>query len=471
MRRIAVFLARLCVFGLVALAALVAYRFGEHRLVARRMFLDTIEPVVLLWHGQGFVPHVGPPAAPEDFEKGNAPALRSALATAFPSGTPEILELHNPIPRRSRHEFAYQDLDEPRVAQLRARLDLEAAVEGAQGDLQRIRRLVSHVRGVGTNGYGNFNAIGGEDAIRVLDHAEIPGNELWCWPYALLLVQAAVALGHHARPVSASYWEHRDHALAEIWSDELIRWILVDPQYDLVYVHNGTPLNAYDLHLAFRPIGDAYLRWLEATGRKDWRDLDVPHGANKITKGNFPAFMASAPMPPAPLEVVRGTNPDKWIGKRLASSPTGMNLELFQAFSVKMRNDFLTVRYPFGHPRRYRELSVVAPSSGWLKRYDGHFSQRLADLYWTLNLARLAFEADVGDGVSDEPAIRVRFGTFTPNFKGFKIWVDDQQVRTSDEASFRWRLKSGENKLEVAAFNSIGVEGHRSRVRIRLVDP
>ena len=470
MHIVARWLFRLVFAGLVAALAAVGYGLREHPTRARQLAFAVIEPAVAWWYGDGFVPDFGP-AFPADAEpRADRDALERALATAFPEEPVAVLAFDNPILWRSQHPFAYQDLADPALDRLHEALKLDEVL-GDTDDLDReldtLRRLSAHVRAIGTNGFGNYYKLAGEDAFNVLDYAGRDDNKLWCHTYSLLFVQAALAAGYHARLVSASYWEYRDHATVEVWSNQYRRWILFDVQYDLIYMRDGVPQDAYAVHAAMRDIDLAYRRWLMDEGLEDWRFLEAEHGGNPIGEGNVMRFLAEHPeVVPSDLEIQRGYHQESWIDERLTFSPTHKNIEIYHAYAIAMRNDYLTERYPKGHPRRRLELSPVAPSDDWLARYDSVFTSRLPDLYWSLNQVRAAFAS--GDEREDHRGIDVQLGTFTPSFRNFEIRVDGAVAATQREPMFRWKLEPGEHTLSARAVNVRGVKGPPMTVHIRI---
>jgi hypothetical protein len=79
------------------------------------------------------------------------------------------------------------------------------------------------------------------DALEILDLAR-KGNRGFCAQYGVVYAQAAMALGLHAR-----YIDIVGHFVTEVWSDELGKWVVMDPYFDLHYERNGVPLNAREL--------------------------------------------------------------------------------------------------------------------------------------------------------------------------------------------------------------------------------
>ena len=82
----------------------------------------------------------------------------------------------------------------------------------------------------------------------------------------------------------------------------------------------------------------------------------------------------------------------------------------------------------------------------------------LADPYFPLGQAALKFSPEGS-------AIQVAIKTMTPNLKGFEVQVDGGGWKPSD-ASFRWNVHPGSNRLEARTVNLFGVMGPVSTVEI-----
>lgn len=83
-----------------------------------------------------------------------------------------------------------------------------------------------------------------------------------------------------------------------------------------------------------------------------------------------------------------------------------------------------------------------------------------AAAYYPINQAALALAPD-GEG------LRVTLGTMTPNFKEFRVRLDEAAWRPA-ETSFDWPLKPGKNRLEAASVNRFDVQGPISTVVIEV---
>ena len=218
----------------------------------------------------------------------------------------------------------------------------------------------------------------------------------------------------------------RAHCINEVWSTDYGKWVAMDvggdsndgTKFTYHFERNGVPLSALEAHRA----------WVE----KKYGDVAVV------------------------------PEPGPATGDRFAAAS---RLGLFDRFMISLRND-----------------ELAAPEPGELEHgmcsyhYDGYLfwedeeteplpwfsrhTNRVGDLYWTVNRARIHLRQGSGAGV-----LEVELETETPNLKGFEIKVDGKGWGARG-ASFEWPLHAGENRLEVRPTNDFGRAGAVSRVTV-----
>jgi hypothetical protein len=124
---------------------------------------------------------------------------------------------------------------------LRNREKLDKVIAGTKTDMEVFLRLMKWVRAQWSPGrpdpYPPINAIVILDKIR----EGVTGG--FCAQYCVVLVQCLQSLGYKARYVTI-----KGHEVTEVWSSELLKWVMLDPLYEL-YISKGViPLSVLEIH-------------------------------------------------------------------------------------------------------------------------------------------------------------------------------------------------------------------------------
>jgi hypothetical protein len=344
------------------------------------------------------------------------------------------------------------------LTELCEELSLDEIAGQGSGDLERLLRLTSRVRELAehteqhSSKQMSYGAPG--DAFSILAGVR-NGQTLQCHAYTLLLIQCLAALGYTARQSSCGYFTPREHVVVEVWSSEYSKWLMLDPDYDLLYVRGGLPLSVYEVQQVALELERGFREWVF--------DNSLHISCRSERDRLLARYAAENGDVLAGVEAIRGTAASPRIPQKMAESPTGICLEVHRSFAVSLRNDYLSRSYPVCHPRRFAQAAMAAGAARWMADYDGVLTDDLTDLYWTLNSVRMAFEATAEPGT-----ILVRLRTFTPSFKSFHVVLDGRAVDTT-EPLLRWRLGEGEHSIAVWAVNARGLEGARSSASFKLL--
>ena len=381
-----------------------------------------------------------------------APVLRGLEVTSeveFPhaaSGAIRTLEFNShPLVRPSR-PFECEPLNHPLLAELRRKHKLDEVVAGAATQFERIVRLnhwVSQqwdwhppeVR------YPEWNAL--EILERQADGKPLGG---FCGQYAIVMVQCCLAMGMQARFVfGCTPGVISGHEVAEVWSDEYGKWVLMDPNMDRHYLDRATkvPMNMMDLH---RALLDHFFP----------RGLGSPE-ENKaaVSDAAFAEYERRGP-----VIVFGGHNagPDWFDGRRA---------HLMWGHPMMMpRSSFFSRPRPMPRQHGYGMIWSWNGYRHWAgsrtppqDRFGGQ-TDRPGDFYWNLNQVELHLEETAESGV-----LRVTAGYTTPDLDALLVSLDGGEWGPSPDAFF-WRLKKGENSLRVKTRNVLGVEGAESLARV-----
>lgn len=320
---------------------------------------------------------------------------------------------------RGSYPFAFQLADEPRLGILRERWRLDHVVQSASTEFEKYLRLKRWVRQQWEDGWdrGALQFVPPWDALVVLDLASRKQTLGMCTHYATTFVQCCLALGLQARMCITTA-----HCVAEVWSNEHRKWVVMDPGCDADdgrkttrhFERNGVPMSAFELH--------------SATVNNDFDG------------------------------VAEVCDPERMGGTDIE------NASRYYQFCMPIRNNYLTSLHP------------EEPEHGAVSyTYDGHVwceshvmplpqfsitSRRPGDFDWSVNQTHITLQQG-----SEPNAVAVLLDTVTPNFDTFLVKINHRKWRESKER-FVWRLSPGKNVLRVKSRNRFGIEGIESSVTV-----
>jgi len=373
-------------------------------------------------------------------------SVKRKLTFARPENRCFVLDCENVRHRYPSVRFSYEKWDEPRLAELRKRLDLDSVIAGAVSDWDIINRVRHHVsqqwhHASPLPGYPEWNA------LDILDRRDRVGAGGMCIQFSIVFIQSLASLGYQARHINMFA-----HETVEVYVDELGKWVHVDPEsvFDSYEYETttGMPVNCLEQHRYF----------LVENGLGPERPIDWQATEQWASWGARGPFNAT----PVPLDFSTYTG---WINNpERPQYPPQHRLAGFMR--MMPRNDYFSNPYP----RPLSQGSSNWPWNGYLNWYDEATPRKLqysmhtdreCDFYPTLN--RVEFDAVYG---SNEGDIVINMTTFAPNFDGFEINVDGTGWVDSD-ARFIWTLKpSALNTLDMRVKNTLGPKGKPSHLQV-----
>lgn len=132
------------------------------------------------------------------------------------------------------------------------------------------------------------------DARKILN-PQVGGNDSdkpggYCLHYAVVFAQACQSFGFPARIVNANFSVYGGHEITEVWSREYGKWMMIDPNFDTMFVcrENGIPLNVLELHRIFLV---TYYPGGEIMDRDDWTYEDRDRRSQNIVPDDLPISM------------------------------------------------------------------------------------------------------------------------------------------------------------------------------------
>jgi hypothetical protein len=146
----------------------------------------------------------------------------------------------------------YDSPKDPRFVEMRREFVIDAVVEGAKDNYERLRRLA---RWVSTRWEHSPDHMASKsDPITILREAQ-KGGRFICREYAIVMAGVASAYGMPARVINLLPRDvetrSEAHSVAEVWLEQFHKWVLADGQYGAIGELDGVPLNAIELQAAF----------------------------------------------------------------------------------------------------------------------------------------------------------------------------------------------------------------------------
>ena len=354
-------------------------------------------------------------------------SVRATVDIPEGAGAPgvEVIEL-TPVDWQHRSQpFAYQR-PVGRVVLLRERYKLDEVVAQGKTELDKFVLLRDWARFTAPKGWdmGSAYWVPPWDALILLETNKRPIALCMCTHYSVIFTQCALALGYNAREVILDH-----HCVAEIWSNQFGKWILMDtgnstdPTLNCHFEKDGVPLNALEI------------RRLWKAGRE--KEIEVVY-----------------------------TPPRGRISGDELKDKNQCGLANFRRFAIPFRNNHLETPFPgeleHGQAHYYADVylwweDAAAPVAS--PEY-GNTTCRSGDFYWTLNKTAIDLQqTDAAD------TLKVTLDTVTPNFQKFVVSIDGGEWEQRP-ASLPWKLHEGENVLRAKSVNGFGVEGIESVARV-----
>ena len=363
---------------------------------------------------------------PEDWKgwPADARAPRSAI-DRFSNLTGQNVRLHEStiqlVDERAL-SFAYESSRTKELQELRVLYQLESRINRRAPQLEQLAMLNNWTRRQWVHGSNRSVKFFRFNVIEILEEAK-KGGQYWCQVASMSFVQIAAALGYQARLLSlySTPDKEPEHAVVEVWVDELRKWVVFDTDFNLYYINQfGVALNALELH-------DALM--------------------TRRVEG---------------IQAVKGAyRPERFDIEAASAQP--LLLPYYRNFCIEMRNDWLSNTYFPGHPKRSEKNSLC-----WWSDQGAWFDLRpvardRSDLYWPLNDVDIRLALDTSREAATDLFIYLR--TITPNFDRFEI-NENNTAFFHNSSLLRWKLRPGKNTLAARSVNSAGIKGSPSLITV-----
>lgn len=366
-----------------------------------------------------------------------------------------VADVSNPSLRPSRLPFTYESYDHPAVAALRRALPVEKAVEGAEDDFERAVLLRNWVWRKGFSPevtalwqaeaarpevaeenlkqYGFALPLSDLNAVRVLrDNAPAGKHTIYCSHAAWAFMECASAVGLCARKININ-----GHGTADVWCQELRKWVLVDPKRDYHFEKDGAPLSALEVRSEFfRNGGRDVLRSTGPEGKKSpGRDDSLPIS-----------------LTPAGYEWFNILSRNDYL-----ANPVNIN-------DYWDNSRYLVLRDKHNQGQKWFNTRVNPPTI-----HEGHrgkflFTRNPDDLFWDVHMSELRLTPSPLAG-----HVRVTVVGFAPNLKRREVSVDGGRWKPlgGSYQFFDWKLHGGRNEVRACALHKCGRPGPEAFVALQ----
>jgi hypothetical protein len=392
--------------------------------------------------------HLAPTSVGLSIPSVRSPALQTCFAVTLilllgqtgcdPNGasadTPETLELTQGTFTAGDYPLQVEWRDEPTVLDLRRRERLDEVIAGAKGEIEVFKRLTSWVRGQFEPGIPEPYPLC--NGLAILDDVRSGKTGGFCGQYSYLLGDALKSFGYFAvRYVELESRDGAGHFAVEAWCDDLNRWVVLDPLNAALYVREGTPLSALEVH-----------------------DEVLAGHASSVRVNRLPIAATAATVP------ARGRGGSK---TDLPRPPTDAEmLDLFYNVAVSTRNDFARLPSPLTIAQREGLfLRYADPRVPRFRNMNFALSTvRREDILVPMNQVQIDVKADAGMEL-----LHVMFSTrgTCPHFVRYRVKIGDSAWKDTG-SKIAWTLAAGENHLQVRAVNAYEVLGPIFTLRVRV---
>jgi hypothetical protein len=268
--------------------------------------------------------------------------------------------------------------------------------------------------------------------LDILEYAA-RGETFYCTQYAITYAECALALGWHARKIGVDRKHGPEglgsthHGVAEVWSNQFRKWVVIDPQSSLHFEKDGIPLSGWEIRA----------EWLRDRGVHVDHVVGVPPSTTKKnpaivwwdrpdedeTATYFWLYVEDHAVRPPGEEPTRLILPEDEANRGL----------------IWYQNDDLSKRSQI-HIGYLKNLFVP--------------TQRIEDAYWSVGVVEASVVA-VSKG-----SVQLSLDSYCPNGIGYEASFDGENWEpVKDEKKVVWALRPTWNSLRLHTLSAGGVAG------------
>lgn len=410
------------------------------------------------------------------FEKntgGRSPVLNGFYIRSgwrIDSARGSCISLVSGINHRIVRQSLYFQHENPSLAALqkfRRKYQLDKVVEGTLTEWDKIKRIRGWVAGLWDWYLPNEELpdMVAWDGSEILDSANKRDKSHpiggFCLYYAIVFAQACQSFGIPARIVTLNYSIWGGHEVAEVWSRDYEKWVMIDAQFDALFYDRKTrvPSSVLELHKIFL---DTYYSGKDIVDRDKWTIEDRNRRSGSIDPGRLPIAM----------ELGGNAHSGKLTGTYVwwksvpdtAAPGYSGGYGFFNAAEVRWfpRSNWLSepTPMPVTHGRTHwgwdGYLCWTDPKTPETPEHR-HFIRRESDMYGRLFMVDFSAEKVVEGGLG------IDMVTDSPGFQSFEIIANGNKIQLS-QSTYLWKLRPGKNRLEVRSVDILGNRGPASKI-------
>jgi len=368
---------------------------------------------------------------PHAFEPGPLEPLRVKAAARQASFKARDLKADIPVAVRPQLRFVTADYTDESLATLRRQYPLGKVTAGGRDEWQSQLLLKEWVHKAIPPGSPKVSY---NNALEILEHA-VRGATFWCTHYTITYAECAAALGWQARKIGVDRKHGPEgmgsshHGVAEVWSNQFRKWVVIDAQSNLHFEKAGIPLSAWEIRA----------EWLKDGGKSVDHVVGVPPKAEK--RNPAIAWWDHS-------EDETSVYFWMYLENRLMAAQKGSSEPQPLIFPQDEANAGL-IWYQNGDP----ETKGSELHQGYLRN---RFlpTRRIEDVYWTVGVVEATLT-----GVK-QGSIQLSLDSYCPDLTGYEVSLDGVRwLPVKDEKSVEWPLKVNWNSLRLRTVSQGNVTG------------
>ena len=320
---------------------------------------------------------------------------------------------------QSFHDF--EEFDSPRIQRLREEYHLDEVVRGETNEFRKLLKLRHWVHSRWP--IDNDQKFSG-DVFEILEKAKA-GFGFYCTHSMRVQHAVMTAMGFVARDLGVDsnhlvFGRSNHHGVNEVWSNEYAKWVLLDAKYDIHYERAGVPLSALELHQAARADQGKDVVKVQGTNRRAVPMKGLEYPTSSVLSYWWVSYTPGL--------------------KTFTGRSDSSGIVVFDSAEFRATKWFRGTANGLGEHWAYRAKAFIPIR-------DRH------QIDWTVGVP----DVDIRQVARAE--LDVSFVSVTPNLEAYRVRINSGSWQAVAGDRLRWKLKPGDNTLDVQTRNRFGVDG------------